>query len=238
MEFISNIKIFENVKQGKQYVQSGKLDQETLDSIIAIDPSKTKKYVGWLAKQAIVSGLKASDMKSYIEEYDVIAGKGKAERNDITQFKSFDELKKYVDELNARGTASLKELENDYDVVRDDEDLYIASPNTHEASRKLGLTVFAHRTNDKGEVCDSTWCTTYKNNSHFMNYFYKQNVTFYYTLVRNKQMLQDLNKIRSGNAFEKIAFAVMPNGEIDAYDADDRQISGNELNKVREIIGI
>lgn len=238
MEFISNLKIFENVKQGKQYVQSGKLDQETLDSIIAIDPSKTKKYVGWLAKQAITSNLTASDMKSYIEEYDVISAKGKADRNDITQFKSFDELKKYVDELNARGTASLKELENDYDVIKDDENLYIASPNTHEASRKLGLTVFAHRTNDKGEVCDSTWCTTYKNNSHFMNYFYKNNVTFYYTLVRNKEMLKELNEIRSNNAFEKIAFAVLADGQIDAYDADDKQISGIELDRVREIIGI
>lgn len=238
MEFISNLKLFENVKQGKQYVAAGKLSQEDLDAIINIDPSKTKKYVGWLSKQSITSGLKAPDMKSYIEEYDVIAGKGKADRNDITQFKSFDELKKYVDELNARGTASLKELENDYDVIRDDADVYIVSPNTHEASRKLGLTVFAHRTNDKGEVCDSTWCTTYKNNSHFMSYYYKNNVTFYYTLIRSKEMMKELNELRGNNALEKIAFAVLENGMIDAYDADDKQIDANDIDIIRGIIGI
>ena len=42
--------IIENVKQAKQYVDQGKLSKEELEKLINIDPSPTKKYVGWLSK--------------------------------------------------------------------------------------------------------------------------------------------------------------------------------------------
>lgn len=235
---ITNLKLFslivENMKQGKLYVSQHKIDQNTLDQISNIDPSPTKKYVGWLAKMYINNNYDISSMKSYIEEFDVLVNKHKIEGNEksIDTYKTIDDLKKKVDHLNAMGSASLKEAESDFEVILDNENIYVVSPNTHEASRKLGLTTFAHR--ESGDSCDSAWCTTYKNDSHFNDYFYKNNVTFYYTLVKNKDMIKQLG----GSHMSKIAFAVLPNGDIDAYDANDTQIKQPKLDKVRSIIGI
>jgi hypothetical protein len=229
-----NIYLNENKKQAEAYIKAGKISQKTVDSIIAIDPSKTKKYVGWLSKMYIEDPYKVESMKSYIEEYDLLVGKSKAEKNDIGTFKTLDELKSYIDELNSRGTASMKELEDDYDVIKDDKDLYIASPNTHEASRKLGLTAFAHRNND----CDSAWCTTYKNNSHFNDYFFKKDVTFYYVLVKNEKMKEELDKLSGDNkAWYKLAFAIFDDGKIELYDAMDIQIK-SKVSNIRKILGI
>lgn len=225
--------INENRKQALEYVKAGKIEQKIVDEIISIDPSPTKKYTGWIAKQYISSPFDIATIKSYIEEYDALAGKHKIdqEKKDIYAFKDVEELKKYVDLLNAKGTASLKELENDYDVILDNDDLYIAAPNTHEASRKLGLTTFAHR----GDNCDSAWCTTYKNNTHFYDYFFKRNVTFYYVLVKSDKMKKDL-----GNKPElyKLAFAVFDDGKAELYDANDTEIKGAELNRIRKVLGL
>ena len=45
--------ILENVKLGRQYVLQGKLSEEDLKKIIEIDPTPTRKFVGWMAKQWI-----------------------------------------------------------------------------------------------------------------------------------------------------------------------------------------
>ena len=41
----------ENKKQAKLYVVQGKLSKEDFDTLVSIDPSPTKKYVGWMARQ-------------------------------------------------------------------------------------------------------------------------------------------------------------------------------------------
>lgn len=229
-----NSHLNENKKQAEAYIKAGKISQKTVDSIIAIDPSKTKKYVGWLSKMYIEDAYEIDSMKSYVEEYDLLVGKSKAEKNDIGGFKTLDEFKSYIDELNSRGTASMKELEDDYEVIKDDKDLYIANPNTHEASRKLGLTVFAHRNND----CDSAWCTTYKNNSHFNDYFFKKDVTFYYVLVRNEKMKEELDKLSGDNKnWYKLAFAIHDDSSIELYDAMDVQIK-SKVSNIKKILGI
>ena len=117
-----------------------------------------------------------------------MTGKGKAKTKDINQFKSFKYLKSEVDNINQSGdNLSVKDLEKDYDVVLDNEDVLIMSPHTHEASRKLGLTHFAFRDCDNGK--DSAWCTTYKAPDHFNDYYYSNNVTFYYIKVKSQRII-------------------------------------------------
>lgn len=236
MRFITKFSLFENMKLAKQLAANGKISEETVQQLNAIDPSKTKKYVGWLAKIYSVEPFDINSVKSYIEEYDVFINKGKADNKDINVFKTLEAFKQYVDELNNTTTASLKELETDYDVIMDTDDLYIASPNTHEASRKLGLTTFAHRDDGK----DSAWCTTYKNSSHFNSYFYNNNVTFYYIKVLSEDMKLQLDKVRGHKAYELyiLAVAVMSDGQLEAYDANDTLISSSDLDRIRKIIGI
>lgn len=233
--------IKENVKQAKQYISSGKLSQDELKKLIEIDPSKTRKYVGWMAKQWVQKNVTDIDeLRNTVEEYNTFLEKGKAKTKDIYQLKTFDLLKKEVDEINQSGEGiSVKDLESDYDVVMDTPELYIASPHTHEASRKLGLSAFAFRDCGDGGK-DSSWCTTYKAPDHFNDYYYSNNVTFYYIKVKSPDMMEELNKA-FGNKWANmvvVALAVLEDGQIDGYDGLDKQISKNDIKKYTEIIGI
>jgi hypothetical protein len=233
--------IKENIKQAKQYVSSGKLSQDEFKKLIEIDPSKTRKYVGWMAKQWVLKNVTDIDeLRNTVEEYNTFLEKGKAKTKDIYQLKTFDLLKKEVDEINQSGEGiSVKDLESDYDVVMDTPELYIASPHTHEASRKLGLSAFAFRDCGDGGK-DSSWCTTYKAPDHFNDYYYSNNVTFYYIKVKSPAMMEELNKA-FGEKWANmvvVALAVLEEGQIDGYDGLDKQISKKDIKKYTEIIGI
>ena len=87
----------ENRKLAKQYVEQGKLSAEDFNLLVGFDPSSTKKYVGWLAKQWInkeTSGITTpDDLRNTIEEYDVFVKNGKTKTKDVFQFKTFKDLK-------------------------------------------------------------------------------------------------------------------------------------------------
>jgi hypothetical protein len=231
--------ILENVKQAKQYVQAGKLSQDDLEKLIKIDPTPTRKFVGWLAKIWITEKPELDNLANTVEEYNTLLEKGKIKTKDIYQFKSYRDLHSEVEEINNSGEGkSNKELESDYDVVLDNEDLLIMSPHTHEASRKLGLTHFAFR--DCGEVKDSQWCTTYKAPDHFNDYYYKQNVTLYYIKVRSQQLIEKLKKSFPENWQNLIvtALVLLPNGKLDGYDGLDQQILSKDRTKFMNLIRI
>lgn len=233
--------ILENIKQAKQYVQSGKLGQDELKTLISIDPTPTRKFVGWMAKQWMNKQVTDLDeLRNTVEEYNTFLEKGKTKTKDIYQIKSFKDLADEVDQINKTGEAiSVKDLESDYDTVIDNENLLIMSPHTHEASRKLGLSKFAFRDCGDGEK-DSAWCTTYKAPDHFNDYYYANNVTFYYIRIRSKQIMEQLKK-----AFPKrwktlivVALAVLEDGKIDGYDGEDRQMGEKDIKTFTNIIGI
>ena len=194
-----------------------------------------------MAKQWVLKNVTDIDeLRNTVEEYNTFLEKGKAKTKDIYQLKTFDLLKKEVDEINQSGEGiSVKDLESDYDVVMDTPELYIASPHTHEASRKLGLSAFAFRDCGDGGK-DSSWCTTYKAPDHFNDYYYSSNVTFYYIKVKSPDMMEELNKA-FGEKWANmvvVALAVLEDGQIDGYDGLDKQISKNDIKKYTEIIGI
>jgi hypothetical protein len=233
--------IVENTKQAKQYVQSGKLSEEDLKDLIRIDPTPTRKFVGWMAKQWTLGNVTDIDtLRNTVEEYNTFLEKGKAKTKDIYQLKSFKDLAAEVNQINKTGEGiSVKDLESDYDTIIDNEDLIIIAPHTHEASRKLGLSTFSFRDCGDGSK-DSSWCTTYKAPDHFNDYYYTNNVTFYYIKVKSQQMRDQLKE-----AFPKkwenmvvVALAVLGNGQIDGYDGLDKQISKSDIKTFTNIIGI
>ena len=228
--------ICENMKVGKTLMVQGKISKDDLQMLSERDPSKTKKYVGWMARVWVSEHPEKDELFSYIEEYNTLVDRHRIEEKDIYKIKSFADLKKLVDEVNERGdNLSLKDLETDYDIVLDNEDLLIASPNTHEASRKLGLSMFAYR--DCGT--DSAWCTTYKNPDHFNSYFFNNMVTFYYIKVKSDRLKEELkNNFRDWQPMTVVAVAVLKDGRKDTYDGKDRQISSTDADKFFQIIGI
>jgi hypothetical protein len=233
--------ILENVKQAKVYISQGKLSEDELKQFIEIDPTPTRKYVGWIAKQWIAKTITdIDDLRNTIEEYNTFLTKGKAKTKDINQFKSFKDLQSEVDEINQSGEAvSTKDLESDYETIIDNSDLLIMSPHTHEASRKLGLSHFAFRDCGDGKK-DSAWCTTYKAPDHFNSYYYKNNVTFYYIKVKSKDLINKLKKAfpRRWKKLIVTALAILPDNKIDGYDGLDKQISKKDIDIFTEILGI
>ena len=231
--------ILENVKQGKQYVAQGKLSEDDLKKLIEIDPTPTKKYVGWMSKIWISEKPDLDNLRNTIEEYNTFLNKGKVKTKDINQFKSFKDLQVEVGNLNKSGEGiSVKDLENDYETIIDNQDLLIMSPHTHEASRKLGLSKFQFRDCEEGK--DSAWCTTYKAPDHFNDYYYTRNVTFYYIRVKSPELINKLKKAfpKQYKELEVVALAVLDNGQIDGYDGLDNQMSEKNINTFTNIIGI
>lgn len=231
--------ILENLKLAKQYVDQGKLSKEDLEKLTAADPTPQKKYVGWMAKIWMTEKPDFDDLRNTVEEFNVFLNKGKTKTKDIKQFKSFKDLHSEVDSINKSGEGvSVKDLENDYDIVVDTPDLLIMSPHTHEASRKLGLSKFAFRDCEGGK--DSAWCTTYKAPDHFNDYYYKNNVTFYYIRVKSQELIEKLKQTfpEKYKELEVVALAVLEGDEIDGYDGLDKQMSKNKIEKYTSIIGI
>jgi len=233
--------ILENRKVAKELVVQGKLSPYDFEELVRIDPSQTKKYTGWMAKQWVTKSVTDIDeLRNKIEEYDAFVKSGKAKTKDIFQFKSFADLKKEVDELNAMGSESKSELRDDYEIIMDDDKFLIAVPHTHEASRYLGLSKFQYRDCEGGGK-DSAWCTTYKAPDHFNDYYFKQHITFYYIKLKNEAMIE-LAKAAfpaRGGAMVVTAVLVDKNGKVSScYDGDDKVMSGAEIAKFRKIIGI
>ena len=230
----------ENTRQAKQYLDKGDITPEELRMLIEIDPSPTRKYVGWMAKQWISNNVDDKNiLKSTIEEFDVFLEKGKARTKDINQFKTFSDLEKEVEYLNQSGAGiSLKDLESDYETVIDNEDLLVMVPHTHEASRKLGLTHFAFRDCKDGK--DSAWCTTYKAPDHFNSYYYSNDVTFYYIRIKSQRLIEQLKEAfpSKWETLVVVALAVIDEDNIDGYDGLDRQMSKQDVGKYSSIIGI
>lgn len=234
----------ENRKQAKELVVQGKLSPEDFELLQTIDPSPTKKYMGWMAKQWInkeTSGIASKDdLKNKIEEYDAFITSGKAKTKDIYQFKSFADLKKEVDELNAMGSESKSELRDDYEIVRDDDKLLIAVPHSHEASRYLGLSKFTYRDCEGGGK-DSAWCTTYKAPDHFNGYYFRQGITLYYIRVKDQGTIDDLEAAfpEKEGAMVVVALLVNNKGKLfDGYDGEDSQLTSKQIATYRKIVQI
>ena len=240
--FVTEKVLLENKKQAKLYVVQGKLSQEDFDTLVSIDPSPTKKYVGWMAKQFIepTKSFSIDDLRNNIEEYHSFAVRDRVKTKDINQFKSFADLAKEVHELNQMGAGvSDKDLEEDYETIVDNDKMLICVPHTHEASRKLGLSKFAFR-NCEGGGKDSAWCTTYKAPNHFNDYYYKQGVTFYYVLIRNEELLKVVEAAfpTRGISMKVVALVVHEGGGIDGYDGEDKKLSSQEVTKYKKLVGL
>lgn len=245
----SSIILQESRKYAKELVRQNKISPDIFKKIEDIDPTKTKKFMGWMAKQWSLKNVADIDeLRNTIEEFNSFLERKKTKYPDIYNYKSFKDIKDDVDTLNSMGSMSVSELERDYEVVQDDSDLYVAVPHSHEASRKLGLSKFAYRDCGDGKK-DSAWCTTYKAPNHFNDYYYTHNVTFYYILVKNDEIKEKLKEEGYGPEFYTVALALLDeqNSEkatlrglpnMDAYDGLDHQFTGEKLKKYLNIIGL
>ena len=215
----------------KDVLSKGVISNEEVQILKNIDPSPQKKYMDFLVKIWIKEKPDLDRIRNLIEEFYVLSMNYRIEKADINSFPTLDSLSQFLDKENDRLSASTKEMENDYDIIRDDSDMLIVIPYTHQASRKLGLMYFNTR---EDNTCQ--WCTTYKNSSHFNKYFYDSGVTFYYIKVRNLDLIKSLplNKYD----LQHVAILVHNDGKVEAYDGKDSLLPNSILKNFRNSIGI
>lgn len=239
--------ILENIKESEPLVQQGKISQAVLNKLIEIDPSsediEKKKFIGWMARQWVNNQVSDFDeLRNTIVKWYNFNSKQKTKHKQIYGYKTFAELKNDVDHLNQSGEGlSVADIENDYEVLRDDQDLLVCVPHTHEASRKLGLSHFAFRDCSEGGK-DSAWCTTYKapNNFHYFYYEPMNLTTFYYVKVRSERLLKQLEANGYGIEYTVVAIEV-PQSSLEtmtAWDGLNKKFEGVKLDNYLSVIGL
>jgi len=198
----------ENRKQAKELVVQGKLSPTDFEEIVRIDPSPTKKYTGWLARQWVnktTSGIQSIDnLRNTIEEYDAFVTSGKAKTKDIFQFKSFADLKK---EVASRYLGLSKFTYRDCEGGGKDSawcTTYKAPDHFHNYYYKQGITFYYIRV--KNESIIDALKTAFPS---------KQGAMVVVALLVNK----------SGKL-------------SDGYDGTDAQLSAKEIATFRQIVGI
>jgi hypothetical protein len=221
----------ENFKQAKQhYLDTRKVPEDIFRKLAEIDPTPTKKYLQWMCKIWFneKKSLVIHELASKISEYNAFVERGTAITPDIYQFKTYKDLATEVDYLNNTGAGkSKKQLKQEIEVVRDDEDLYVVRPLNHQACYKLGQTDFNYRGGNLG----SNWCITYKNDTHFNSYYFKNLSTFYLIKVKNPVKIKEVIE-KYGKQFIQVAYQVFPENsgrENLLWDATDKSHRNEEF---------
>jgi hypothetical protein len=158
-----------------------------------------------VADNFITKGNEPSIVKDYLNRFNQLTLKQRLKGIDITQFKSFDELKKLVDDTEAtKSKTEIKREISDKDVekVYENSQFLIISPKTHEASCKYGA--------------GTKWCISAKNTVDNWNFYNKRLIKFYF--IFDKAKFQN-------DPYYKVAISVYLDGTMEAFDATDHHIN-------------
>ena len=253
----ANVVINENKAQLKQLLASNKISQEEFNQILQNDNTPTKKYVGWIGRQYLK--IKAEnapfdwdELRNAVTEFIAMVNSGSitGEDSNIEKYPTYEALQQKVDVANqqAKANPSKSQVEGEVVVYLDNKDALVVAPLNHAASRKLGMSEFAHRVKDG--VKDCAWCVTFKNDSHWKDYFDNQLITFYFAKPKTQQKLQELQKAFPKRNVQSCAVLVDiapgtdpesddPDGVIrEGFDADDKKMSKEETIKYLQILGV
>jgi len=253
----ANLLINENKAQLKQLLASNKITQEEFNQIMQSDNTATKKFVGWTGRQYVKTkepGAKFDwdELRNAVTEFIAMVNSGtiSGEDSNIEKYPTYEALQQKVQQANqqAKANPSKSQVEGEVSVYLDNKDALVVAPLNHAASRKLGLSEFAHRT--KNGVKDCAWCITYKNDTHWKSFFDNELVTFYFAKPKTQQKLQELQQAFPKRNVQSCAVLVdiapgtdpeseNPDGVIrEGFDADDKKMTKEETQKYLQILGV
>lgn len=153
----------------EKYMKMGYLES-TINSIIEMDTTPTKKYASYVATQ-YMQGI--SLYEAYQEIYNFEQYLPYIRNKDIYSetYNSFRNLRKTV--RMAKELHALKKMEKDLSkqvlILKETDDYILLHPKTHLAARKYGY--------------ETRWCVAYHNDSYYNTY--KDNLVF---LILKKEM--------------------------------------------------
>lgn len=152
---IKHLKV-EMEDRNKRYEDDRKYILEEITANTGMNPSDFEKYDTYTLKR--IDGLMdvfGRDNVSLLYEFNEHLNCNRIDRNDVSQYKSFDEIRQVVKIASFK--QAQKELKSSTHVVFEDEHWLMIKPLTFESSRKYGSS--------------TKWCTTMENNKdYFYNY--------------------------------------------------------------------
>ncbi len=192
-----------------------------IDKINEADPSPTKKYLEWGAKQINTGIYTTHEVATAIKQFHQYHQK--LENKDINSYKTIEEVERALVGKDLPSKRKLKEIsKSGADVIYESPNYIVIHPKTKESACAYGA--------------GTKWCITMKNESHYENYSNK-GIIFYYIFDRHPKD-EIMNKVA-------IAMKILQDdGIVEVFDAQDRQIDlltikqyyGNEYTNIMNAI--
>jgi len=123
-----------------------------------------------------------------------------------------------------------KSEKRNFEVITDTDDLYIAVPHSHAASRKLGQSKFMY----KGR--SSKWPITRKSPDAFNRYYLEHEVTFYFIKAKGENIEKLKEKFPKEWEGLTIVAITSKNGKLTGYTGDATMISSKDLSTYLKIL--
>jgi hypothetical protein len=162
--------------------QHPNLNVSIIDLLAKIDPSNTNKYLHFLINRLkegydydegddiglyLITEILGPDRIELLNEFDIHCNANRIPKNDISQYKSWDEMSDSV--KGAEEILKQKELEKQVIKLLDTDEYCVVIPLSHEASKIYGS--------------NTKWCTTQE--SHWLNYIDKYKLIYIIDRINN-----------------------------------------------------
>jgi hypothetical protein len=171
--------------------QHPNLNVSIIDLLAKIDPSNTNKYLQFLINRLkgeydynegddiglyLITEILGPDKVELLNEFDKHCNANRVKKNDISQYKSWDEM---LDSVNdAEEILKQKELEKQVIKLLDTDEYCVVIPLSHEASKIYGS--------------NTKWCTTQE--SHWLNYIDKYKLIYIIDRINNDKYAVSIKK--------------------------------------------
>ena len=209
----------------KQYVDSGKIGAEVFAHFEQADPTKTKKYLGWMLKQFVTGDYSMQPIATVINSFHEYTEKDKIDNKDINSYKTVEDVQAAVVAAYEKRTRSeiAVEAQTGADIVQKDDKWILVYVDSPEA-----MTYYAMGTK---------WCIN--DPGTFMDYVRDDEMTFYVAITKHDIELppqEDMDEDEEDDedygyaAAAKFCIVITPNGGYVIYDATDDEIETGDMD--------
>ena len=199
---IKHLKV-EMEDRNKRYEDDRKYILEEITSNTGMNPSDFEKYDTYILER--INNLMDTfgrDNVSLLYEFNEHLNCHRIDRNDVSQYKSFDDIREVVKIASFK--QAQKELKSSTHVVFEDEHWLMIKPLTFESSRKYGSS--------------TKWCTTMENNKqYFYNYSTNGVLIYIFNKVTNMKAAAHIRLQEKGRYDNPVKLYNEQDVETDSY---------------------
>ena len=190
-------------ERNKKYLDDRKYIIQEITSNTGMNPSDFEKYETYTLER--INNLMDTfgrDNVSLLNEFNEHLNNKRIDKNDVSQYKSFDEIREVVKIASFK--QAQKELRSSTHVVFEDEHWLMIKPLTFESSRKYGSS--------------TKWCTTMENNKgYFYNYSSNGILIYIFNKVDNVKVAAHIRLQEKGRYDNPIKLYNEQDVETDSY---------------------